>query len=135
MTDEESGSRRRFLKGGAALGLTVAAVPAVRAQDSSGELSRSAYGVRSRFVTSKRIDDGGNNSDFASESNTLSPIQDQAGIITPSALHFNSSHGAYPPDIDPSEHELMIHGMVDRSLKFTMEELKRLPFISRIHFI
>jgi len=65
----------------------------------------------------------------------LSPIQNQAGIITPSALHFNSSHGASPPDIDPLEHELMIHGMVDRPLKFTMAELRRLPSISRIHFI
>jgi len=135
MTDKKLGSRRRFLKSGAALGLTAAAVPAARAHDSSDGLSRSAYGVRSRHVTSKRISDGGNNSSFDSEFNTLSPIQNQVGIITPSALHFNSSHGASPPDIDPDEHELMIHGMVDRPLKFTMADLKRMPFISRIHFI
>jgi sulfane dehydrogenase subunit SoxC len=29
----------------------------------------------------------------------------------------------------------MIHGMVDRPLTFTMDELKRLPYVSRIHFI
>jgi DMSO/TMAO reductase YedYZ molybdopterin-dependent catalytic subunit len=29
----------------------------------------------------------------------------------------------------------MIHGMVDRPLVFTMDELKRLPYVSRIHFI
>ena len=29
----------------------------------------------------------------------------------------------------------MIHGMVDRPLIFTMDELKRLPYVSRIHFI
>jgi DMSO/TMAO reductase YedYZ molybdopterin-dependent catalytic subunit len=29
----------------------------------------------------------------------------------------------------------MIHGMVDRPLVFTMEELKRLPYVSRIHFV
>ena len=29
----------------------------------------------------------------------------------------------------------MIHGMVDRPLVFTMEELKRLPYVTRIHFI
>ena len=29
----------------------------------------------------------------------------------------------------------MIHGMVDRPLVFTMDELKRLPFVTRIHFI
>ena len=29
----------------------------------------------------------------------------------------------------------MLHGMVNRPLVFTMDELKRLPFVSRIHFI
>ena len=29
----------------------------------------------------------------------------------------------------------MIHGMVDRPLIFTMDELKRLPSVSRIHFV
>ena len=29
----------------------------------------------------------------------------------------------------------MIHGMVDRPLTFTMDELKRLPYVSRIHFV
>ena len=135
MTDEKLTGRRRFLKSGAAVGLTAAAAPVARAHDPDGALTQSAYGARSRFVTSKRISDGGNNSSFASESNTLSPIQDQVGIITPSALHFNSSHGAFPPDINPDEHELMIHGLVDRPLKFTMAELRRMPFISRIHFI
>ena len=35
----------------------------------------------------------------------------------------------------PGEHRLLIHGMVDRPLIFTMEELKRLPSVSRIHFL
>jgi sulfane dehydrogenase subunit SoxC len=29
----------------------------------------------------------------------------------------------------------MIHGMVDRPLMFTVDELKRLPYVSRIHFL
>ena len=29
----------------------------------------------------------------------------------------------------------MIHGMVERPLIFTLEDLKRLPSVSRIHFI
>ncbi len=29
----------------------------------------------------------------------------------------------------------MIHGMVDRPLTFTMEELKRLPYVTRMHFL
>ena len=38
-------------------------------------------------------------------------------------------------DIDPREHRLMIHGMVDRPLTFTMEDLKRLPSVTRLHFM
>jgi sulfane dehydrogenase subunit SoxC len=29
----------------------------------------------------------------------------------------------------------MIHGMVDRPLIFTMDELKRVPFVTRVHFV
>src|SRR6059036_4092532 len=50
-----------------------------------------------------------------------------------------SLHDALPisflPDIDPREHRFMIHGMVDRPLTFTMEDLKRLPSVTRPHFI
>ena len=45
------------------------------------------------------------------------------------------SHAHEPPDIDPREHRLMIHGMVDRPLIFTMEEIRRLPSVSRVHFV
>ena len=66
----------------------------------------------------------------------LTPLQDSVGIITPSSLHYVATHrGSYVPDIDPREHRLMIHGMVDRPLIFTMDELKRLPYVSRVHFL
>ena len=66
----------------------------------------------------------------------LAPLQDSVGIITPSSLFYVATHrGAFVPDIDPSEHRLMIHGMVDRPLTFTMDELKRLPYVSRVHFV
>lgn len=67
-----------------------------------------------------------------------SPIQHQTGIITPSALHFSVFHGHEGGDvhpIDPKEHRLLIHGMVDKPLEFNLEELKRLPTVSRIHFL
>ena len=35
----------------------------------------------------------------------------------------------------PREHRLMIHGMVDRPLMFTMDELKRLPYVTRVHLL
>jgi sulfane dehydrogenase subunit SoxC len=82
-----------------------------------------------------RVSDAGSNCSFASDCNTLTPLQDLHGIITPPPLHFNSAHGAFPPDINPDEFTLYIHGLVDRPLKFSLAELKRLPFISRIMHI
>jgi sulfane dehydrogenase subunit SoxC len=58
------------------------------------------------------------------------------GIITPSGLHFTVNHSGTPyPDIDPKQHRLLIHGMVERPLMLTIEDIKRLPSVSRIHFI
>jgi hypothetical protein len=59
------------------------------------------------------------------------PLQDSVGIITPSSLHYVATHrGSFVPEIDPRQHRFMIHGMVDRPLTFTMDELKRLPAVS-----
>ncbi len=128
-------SRRRFLKTSAGVSLLAGAVPATRAHDASNPLARSAYGARSSYDTSVRVSDLGSNCSFASDCNTLTPLQDLHGIITPPPLHFNSAHGAFPPDINPDEFTLYIHGLVDRPLKFSLAELKRLPFISRIMHI
>src|SRR5205085_2588372 len=62
------------------------------------------------------------------------PLQDQLGIITPSALHFERHHSGVPT-IDPTKHELVIHGLVDRPLALTMSDLRRFPSVSRIHFV
>ena len=64
---------------------------------------------------------------------SFTPLYDQPGIITPSALHFERHHGGVP-DIDPADYRLMIHGLVERPLIFTLEDLKRLPATSAIHF-
>jgi len=37
--------------------------------------------------------------------------------------------------VDPQKHRLMLHGMVDRPLTFTMEEIRRFPSVSRIAFL
>ncbi|MBD3822098.1 MAG: molybdopterin-dependent oxidoreductase, partial [Thiotrichales bacterium] len=65
---------------------------------------------------------------------TMTPIQSLNGIITPNGLHFERYHGGVPT-IDPAKHRLVIHGLVERPLIFTMDDLKRFPSISRIHFI
>ncbi|WP_420970937.1 sulfite dehydrogenase [Bradyrhizobium sp. B120] len=62
------------------------------------------------------------------------PLQELDGIITPNGLFYERHHGGVPT-IDPAEHRLMLHGMVDRPLVFTMEDIRRFPSQSRIHFI
>jgi sulfane dehydrogenase subunit SoxC len=69
---------------------------------------------------------------------SFAPLQSLFGIITPSGLHFERHHQGWW-DIDPSQHRLMINGsdakMVTKPMVFTMDELMRLPSVSRFHFI
>jgi sulfane dehydrogenase subunit SoxC len=62
------------------------------------------------------------------------PLQDLDGIITPNGLFYERHHGGVPT-IDPEQHRLMLHGLVDRPLIFTIEDIRRFPSESRIHFI
>lgn len=62
------------------------------------------------------------------------PIENQRGMITPSGLHFSVHHNGIP-DIDPETHQLIIHGLVNKALKFDLESLMRYPIISNIHFL
>lgn len=65
---------------------------------------------------------------------SFTPLQYQTGIITASGVFFERYH-AGRPTVDPSQHRLMVHGMVDRPRLFTMEDIHRFPSVSRIHFI
>ena len=62
------------------------------------------------------------------------PLQSLFGIITPSGLHFERHHQGWW-DVDPSKHRLMLNGLVKAPRVFTMDDLMRLPSVSRIHFI
>jgi sulfane dehydrogenase subunit SoxC len=70
----------------------------------------------------------------AESSVSFSPLQDLHGIITPNGLFFERHH-AGRPDVDPAQHKLMIHGLVERPLLLTMKDILRFPSVSRIHFI
>jgi sulfane dehydrogenase subunit SoxC len=144
--DSKRPARRQFLKSGAALagGLTLGgATPAVAQVPDhpamiKGDKNQIPYGDRSKFVTSVRIAHGGRPSpdNFGLYFHIAAPLQDSVGVITPSSLHFvGTTRGAYIPEIDPLEHQFLIHGMVDRPLTFTVEDLKRLPSVTRLHFI
>ena len=64
----------------------------------------------------------------------VTPIQDLSGILTPNGLFFNRHHGG-TPTINPNEHRLMIHGLVEKPIVLTMDQLKKYPNVSRIHFL
>ena len=97
-----------------------------------------AYGVRSHYVTSKRIPALGRPSpdDFGLEFHVATPLQDSFGTIQASSLHYAATtKGSFIPDIDPARHTLMIDGLVDRPRIFTMADLKRFPSVTQFHFI
>ncbi len=54
--------------------------------------------------------------------------------MTPGALHFERHHNGIP-NINPDEHRLLIHGLVDRPLIFDLDSLSRYPLVSRIQFL
>ena len=140
-------ARREFLKSGAALagGFTLgAAAPALgQEQHHSPPMIKEqndqiAYGERSKHVTSVRIPHGGRPSpdNWGLTFHVAAPLQDSVGVITPSSLHYMcTTRGSFLPDMDPEAYRLMIHGLVDRPLTFTLADLKRLPSVTRIHFI
>ena len=122
-------TRRTFLAGaGLALGSMQAGVTGFPKE--LGAPPR-ALGERSPFEQSARFLP---KSSTPASSYSRTPLQDLFGIITPSALHYEVHHSGVP-EIDPRRHEVMIHGLVERPLIFTMDDLHRLPSISKVHFL
>jgi len=54
------------------------------------------------------------------------PLHDLEGTITPNGLHFERHHNGVP-QIDPKQHQLLIHGAVKKPLVFDMGALMRYP--------
>jgi sulfane dehydrogenase subunit SoxC len=65
---------------------------------------------------------------------SMTPLQDLHGILTPNGLHFERHHAGVP-SIDPDQHRLIVHGLVDRPLIFTMDDIVRFPSESHIYFL
>lgn len=126
--DRANLTRRTFLTAGGALG--VASLASAQFPQELGA-PMGGYGERSSYEKSIRyVRDSATPGTGASRT----PLQDLYGIITPSALHFERHHAGVP-QIDPRRHELLIHGLVEHELVFTMNDLRRFPSVSRIHFI
>ena len=139
-------SRRNFLRrsgtvaggvlaGGASL---AAAAPLVIPESNQGfgkPIPENDYGMPSKFeahVRRRRTDVLKNRQNFSDWS--MTPLQDQYGIITPNGLFFERHHNG-TPDIDPTKHKLVIHGLVRQPLEFSMNDLLRYPSVSRFHFL
>ena len=127
-------NRRQLLKGGAALaGMALAGVRPARAAEPEAEaavgnipnpgfydpdFTEKFWGQKSAHPEGRRT-----------------PIVEQLGIITPNQKAFTTNHRNPTPNINAREHRLLVHGMVDRPLIFTMEDLRRLPAVSRVHYV
>jgi len=65
---------------------------------------------------------------------SFTPLHELDGIITPNGLCFERHHAGIA-EIDPADYRLIIHGLVDRPLTFTLDDLKRFPRVNRIYFL
>lgn len=63
-----------------------------------------------------------------------SPLHELEGIITPSGLHFERHHNGVP-DIRVEQHQLLVHGLVKRALRFSIDDLARYPMRSQLLFL
>ena len=93
----------------------------------------STYGVPSpfeesvvRFPSPNRV--------VAGNGVSWTPLHLMEGTITPNGLHFERHHNGVP-QINPAQHRLLIHGLVNNPSFFTIENLLRYPMTSRICFV
>ena len=126
--------KRRSILGGAIAAATIALVKSSAGQLVSAVvpdptktlgLPPGTLGTRSPFERPVKI---------PSDTSSRTPLQDLYGMITPSDLHFERHHGGVPA-LDPNKFELVIHGMVDKPMVFTLQDMKRFPSVSRIAFL
>jgi len=120
-------TRRQVLAAAVMGATTVAPASGQQTVETTRRLGRGPNGLdqRSSFVTPRRD---------SSSTSSRTPLQDLRGTITPADLHFERHHGGVP-EIDPSQYELLIHGLVERPTIFTLDDLTRFPATSRICFL
>ena len=146
---QSDNGRRRFLKGGlAALGGVAASSVAARAATPAPEITEvqewnqflgdgvaaRPYGMPSQFEKHVVRRDVEWLTASRESSVNFTPLHELDGIITPNGLCFERHHGGIA-EIPPEKHRLMINGLVDRELVFTMDDLKRFPRVNRIFFL
>jgi len=151
---EARDGRRDFMRTAFAAAVASAALPASRAQGASGDpailqlpehtrglgqgVASEGYGKPSQFEANVQRRPSPGLTQTTQSSVSFAPLQSLFGIVTPSGLHFERHHQGWW-DIDPTQHRLMLNGsdasLLKRPMVFTMDELMRLPSVSRFHFI
>ncbi|TFZ07171.1 sulfite dehydrogenase [Ramlibacter henchirensis] len=141
--------RRDFLRGAFAAAAAAGAVGSARAQSAGDRnilelpehskglgqaVATDGYGKPSKYEANVQRRQSPGLTQTRQASVSFAPLQSLFGIVTPSGLHFERHHQGWW-DIDPSKHRLMVNGLVKSAKVFTMDELMRLPSVSRFHFI
>ena len=154
LSDEQiatvGGGRRDFLRKAFLTASAAMAAPVVARAATSGDpailelpiwsttlgmpVAASPYGMPSKYERGLQRRESPGLTRVGGSSVAFTPLQGLFGIITPSGLHFERHHQGWH-DIDPSRHRLMINGLVKTQAVFTMDDIMRLPSVSRIHFI
>src|SRR5499427_266204 len=121
MNDSSKTTRRRMLRGSASLGGALLAARQAAAENDPRHLGTplGPYGERSPYEKAVRWT---RESKTPETGSSFTPLQESVGILTPSSLHYERHHGGIP-DIDPSKHRLLIHGMVERPLSLSVAEI------------
>jgi sulfane dehydrogenase subunit SoxC len=142
LSDRKAVSRRNFLAVSA--GVAGAAIARSAPADTLADVPPrmlgdplSGHSERSQYVDISRIPEAGpgvRNVDPSLAINSKTPLQKLVGTITPSALHYERSHAGVP-NLDPAKHRLLIHGMAEKQLVLSVDDLKAMPAVSRIAFI
>ena len=94
----------------------------------------SGYGTRSTHTEYMQRTAGNPDPIYPGGGASRSPLQHLRGTITPNSLHFERHHAGVP-DIDPSQHKLLINGLVKQPLVFSYEDLLKYPMVSKLYFL
>lgn len=135
MRDQQPLTRRQLLLGAAgAIGAVAVGIPGAEAVPADADPSTvpgapsGPLGGRAEFENPVLAPAG------VTTGPSFAPLQEMNGTITPSDLHFQRHHNGIPK-INPQKYRLIIHGMVERPLIFTLDELKRFPSVTRLYGI
>ena len=93
-----------------------------------------AYGSPSQYEKNLQRRESPGLTRVGASSVSFAPLQGLFGIITPNGLHFERHHQGWW-DVDPHRHRLMVMGLVKQAKVYAMDDLMRLPAVSRMHFI